>query len=110
MDKPSQSANFPRDFTMIAPQTYSRPSDAANANQDCAKILRALVIIPSEKTTDLGCWLAIVKIKACKREHAQENPVVRTMVFVPELGGYVAVYDAMAQNLCNENCQRQGSP
>jgi hypothetical protein len=77
---------------MIAPQTYSRPSDAANANYDGAKILRSLVIVPNEKTTDFGSLLAIARSEACKREHIQENPVVRAITFVAELGVYVAVY------------------
>jgi hypothetical protein len=80
---------------MIAPQTYNRPSDTTNAIQDSAMILRALIIIPNEKTTDLGSLLAIARSEACKREHVQENPVVRAMVFVAELGVYVAVYQVI---------------
>ena len=77
---------------MIAPQTHSQFSDASNANLDSAKILKALIIVPNEKTSDLGSLLAIARSEACKREHMQENPVVRAMAFVAELGVYVAVY------------------
>lgn len=77
---------------MIAPQTNSQFSDASNANLDSAKILKALIIVPNEKTSDLGSLLAIARSEACKREHVQQNPVVRAMAFVAELGVYVAVY------------------
>ena len=77
---------------MIAPQTCNRLSNAPNPNQDSAKILKALIIVPNEKTSDLGSLLAIARSEACKREHVQENPVVRAMAFVAELGVYVAVY------------------
>lgn len=84
---------------MIAPQTNNRPSDVSEANQnkEGAKILKALIIVPNEKTTDLGSLLAIARSEACKREHTQENPVVRAMVFVAELGIYVAVYEGPAK-------------
>ena len=79
---------------MIDPQTNNRPSDASDVNQnkEGTKILKALIIVPNEKTTDLGSLLAIARSEACKREHVQENPVVRAMAFVAELGVYVAVY------------------
>ena len=81
---------------MIAPKNSNRPSDA-NQNKEGVKILKALVIVPNEKTTDLGSLLAIARSEACKREHVQENPIVRAMVFVAELGIYVAVYEGPAK-------------
>ena len=83
---------------MIAPQNSSRHSDAlgVNQNEEGAKILKALVIVPNEKTTDLGSLLAIARSEACKREHVQENPVVRAMTFVAELGVYVAIYQVIS--------------
>lgn len=89
---------------MIAPQTHSQFSDASNADQDSNRILKALIIFPNEKTTDLGSLLAIARSEACKREHVQENPVVRAMVFVAELGVYVAVYQVINHP---ENCMRK---
>jgi hypothetical protein len=80
---------------VIASQTKSQPPDSPQ-NIEGATILKALVIIPNEKTTDLGSLLAIARSQACKREHVQENPVVRAMPFVPELGVYVAVYQVMS--------------
>jgi hypothetical protein len=82
---------------LIVPQNDNRPSDASgvNQNKEGSKILKALVIVPNEKTTDLGSLLAIARSEACKRERVQENHVVRAMTFVAELGVYVAVYQVM---------------
>ncbi len=92
---------------MIAPKS-SRLPDASDVNQnrEGAKILRALVIVPNEKTTDLGSLLAIARSEACKREHIQKNPVVRTVMFVSELGVYVAIYESTVENLRKQNCDR----
>lgn len=79
---------------MIASRTNNQPSDS-NQNKEGAKILKALIIVPNEKTTDLGSLLAIARSQACKREHVQENPTVRAVVFVAELGVYVAVYQVI---------------
>lgn len=57
-------------------------------------MLKALVIIPNEKTRELGDLLAVARAEARKREHADKNPPVRTLRFLPELGVYVAVYEA----------------
>ncbi len=67
-------------------------------NMKQTRMLKALVITPNEKTIDVGSLLAIARSEACRREHTQENPIVRAMVFVPELGVYVAVYESMVQN------------
>jgi hypothetical protein len=82
---------------LIASQNNSRSSAASEANQnkEGANILKALIIVPNEKTIDLGSLLAIARSEACKREHTQENPVVRAMLFVAELGVYVAVYQVV---------------
>ena len=58
-------------------------------------MLKALVISPNERTSDLGCLLAIARSEACKREHVGVNPPVRALVFVAELGVYVAVYQVL---------------
>jgi hypothetical protein len=57
-------------------------------------LLKALVISPNEKTVDFGCLLAIARAEACRREQTKVNPAVRALVFVAELGVYVAVYEA----------------
>jgi hypothetical protein len=38
--------------------------------------------------------LAIARAEACRREQTKVNPTVRALVFVAELGVYVAVYQA----------------
>jgi hypothetical protein len=58
-------------------------------------LLKALVISINEKTTELGSLLAIARSEARKREQSKENPPIRALRFFPELGVYVAVYEAM---------------
>jgi hypothetical protein len=57
-------------------------------------MLKALVITPNDKTTELGSLLAVARAEARKREQSNENPPVRALRFFPELGVYVAVYEA----------------
>jgi len=56
-------------------------------------LLKALVISPNEGTVDFGSLLAIARAEACRREHMSVNPTVRALVFVAEVGVYVAVYE-----------------
>lgn len=42
----------------------------------------------------MGDLLAIARAEARKREHTDKNPPVRALRFLPELGVYVAVYEA----------------
>ena len=56
-------------------------------------MLKALVITPNEKTTELGSLLAVARAEARKREHTDKNPPIRALRFFPELGVYVAVYE-----------------
>jgi len=79
-------------------------------------MLKALVVTPNEKTVDLGCLLAIARSEACRREHTSVNPTVRALVFVAELGVYVAVYQVLdnpesskTQNRILENSIRKSS-
>ncbi len=58
-------------------------------------MLRALVISPNGGTVDLGSLLAVARAEACRREHVSVNPTVRALVFVPEVGVYVAVYQVL---------------
>ena len=60
-------------------------------------MLRALVISPNDRTAEVGCLLAVARAEACRREHVSVNPVVRALVFVAEVGVYVAVYEAAAK-------------
>ncbi len=56
-------------------------------------MLRALIIYPNEKTSEVGCLLAVARAEARRRERVEVNPPVRALHFVPELGVYVAVYE-----------------
>jgi hypothetical protein len=82
-------------------------------NNPCAegktKILKAIVISPNEKTRDLGCILAIARTESCRREHTQENPTVRAIVFVPELDVYVAIYESSNPSSRKEECETHGA-
>ncbi len=60
-------------------------------------MLKAIVISPNDKTGDLGCLLAIARSEARRREHMSVNPPVRALVFVAELGVYVAVYKVLVE-------------
>lgn len=55
------------------------------------------MISPNERTVDFGCLLAIARAEACRREHVKVNPTIRALVFVAELGVYVAIYEAENQ-------------
>jgi len=58
-------------------------------------MFKALVIAPNQKTAELGSLLAIARSEACRREQVQVNPPVRALVFVAELGVYIAVYEVL---------------
>jgi hypothetical protein len=57
-------------------------------------MLKALVIVPNEQTKDVGALLAVARAEARKREHADKNPPILVLRFLPELCVYVAVYEA----------------
>jgi hypothetical protein len=45
--------------------------------------------------------LAVARAEARKREHAEKNPPIRALRFLPELGVYVAVYEAQDKQKTN---------
>lgn len=57
-------------------------------------MLKALVIVPNEKTKEYGSLLAVARQAARNREHIEKNPPILALRFFPELGIYVAVYEA----------------
>ncbi len=66
--------------------------------------MKALVISPNDRTVDFGCLLAIARSEACRREGVRVNLLVRALVFVGELGVYVAVYEVSPEGkLVNRN-------
>jgi hypothetical protein len=64
-------------------------------------MLKALVITPNEKTREFGSLLAVARAEARKREQSKDNPPVRALRYFPEVGVYVAVYEA-TDNLAKE--------
>jgi hypothetical protein len=64
-------------------------------------MLKALVISLNKKTTEFGSILAIARNEARKREQSKENPPIRALHFVPEIGIYVAVYEASEKTTQN---------
>lgn len=58
-------------------------------------LLKALVISPNERTVDVGSLLAVARAEACRREHTSANPTVRALVFIAEVGVYIAVYQVL---------------
>jgi len=56
-------------------------------------VLKALVIVPNERTKEMGDILQVARAEARKREHVDNNPPIRSLIFVPECGVYVAVYE-----------------
>jgi hypothetical protein len=57
-------------------------------------LLKAIVIMPNAKTSEIGALIAIARSEARKREKIKANPPVRALRFFPEIGVYVAVYEA----------------
>ena len=64
-------------------------------------MLKALVIFPTEKTSEFGSLLAIARAEARKREQSKENPPIRALKYFPELFIYVAVYEAADNSVQN---------
>jgi hypothetical protein len=79
-------------------------SISLSENKAAIKILKALVITPNDRTIDFGSLLAIARSEACKREQVSVNPPVRALVFVAELGVYVAIYETIINGkMINQN-------
>lgn len=56
-------------------------------------MLRALVIVPNSRTKEISDLLAVARAEAKKREHAKHRLPIRSVIFVPELDVYIAVYE-----------------
>jgi hypothetical protein len=65
-----------------------------DGKRDLRELLKALVIVPNEKTKEFGALLAVARAEARKREQSDRNPPVFALRFIPELCVYVAVYEA----------------
>lgn len=66
-------------------------------------MLKALVLMPNEKTSELGSLLAIARDVARKREGLQINPPIRALNYLAELGIYVAVYEVADKTNPDQN-------
>ena len=78
-------------------------SKTRNCAQLTRSILKALVIIPNEQTKEVGALLAVARQAARNREHADKNPPILALRFFPELGVYVAVYEAQELEVKKES-------
>ena len=56
-------------------------------------MLRALVIVPSQRARELGDLLAIARAEAQKREHTHKTVKIKALEFFAQLGVYVAIYE-----------------
>jgi len=72
------------------------------------EVLKALVIVPNSRTKEIGDLLAVARSEARKREHVEKNPPVRALRFIPELGIYVAVYEAQDKQKTNVTKKVEG--
>lgn len=61
-------------------------------------MLRAIVVMPNQKTKEIGNILKIARAEAQRREHSHQKLNVRALVFVPECSVYVAVYERSGDN------------
>ena len=57
-------------------------------------MLKAIVIMPNAKTSEIGALIAIARSEARKREQSKMNPPIRALRYFPEISVYVAVYEA----------------
>jgi len=75
-------------------------------------MLRALVILPNDRTKEIGALVAVARAEARKREQANQNPPILALRFFPELSVYVAVYETQESEVKNHKrihcgCQNQ---
>jgi hypothetical protein len=56
-------------------------------------MLKSLVIVPNEKTRELGDILQIARSLAKKKEHTDDNIPVLSILFCPVTKVYIAVYE-----------------
>jgi hypothetical protein len=64
-------------------------------------LLKAIVIMPNSKTSEIGSLIAIARSEARKREQSKENPPICALRYFPEIGVYVAVYEAVENPVRN---------
>ena len=57
-------------------------------------MLKALIIMSNEKTSEVGALLAVARDAARRREDTLKNPPILALHFIAELGIFVAIYEA----------------
>jgi len=60
-------------------------------------MLRAIVIHGNEKTRDLGSLLQIARVESRRRERADKNPCIRSLIFDPVTEVWIAIYECDVQ-------------
>lgn len=56
-------------------------------------MLRAIVIVPNERTKDMRSLVNIAASEAKKREGVHRDIPIKTIKFIPELGVFIAIYE-----------------
>ena len=69
-------------------------------------MLKALVIMPNEKTKEVGSILAVARDTARKRENSPINPPIRALQFIAELEVFVAVYEVVEKTNSDQKGNR----
>jgi len=69
-------------------------------------MLKALVIMPNERTKEVGSILAVARDTARRRENSQINPPIRALQFIAELGVFIAVYEIVEDSNPNQKNAR----
>lgn len=69
-------------------------------------MLKALVIMPNEKTKEIGSILAVARDTARKRENSSINPPIRALQFIAELEVFVAVYEVVEKTNSDQKGNR----
>jgi len=69
-------------------------------------MLKALVIMPNEKTKEIGSILAVARDTARKRENSTINPPIRALQFIAELEVFVAVYEVVEKTNSDQKGNR----
>jgi len=60
-------------------------------------MLKAIVIYGNEKTRDMGSLLQIARVESRRREHADKNPCVRSLIFDSVTQVWIAIYECGVQ-------------
>ena len=71
-------------------------------------MLKALVIVPNDRTREMGSLLAIARAEAQKKEHTHENVRVRSILYDPVTKVFVALYERRSGPLVQGAKEKRG--